>query len=195
MSGRALLFLIAGMSASFLVVLLMVSAVMEPDRKRRPVQRSSRARVEASPEKVPAQSRRDVRPKNDLLTKTPPASTPHSLEKATVLPVANDSAEKAGRIQRAEDQVRQAAQAAREFKIVRNELRQQIAALKQERKLMLAELAAAVATMPTEEAVEQIEALDEAAALEVLRKTSRKRRNEILEGLNPKRSRRLRRRL
>ena len=120
-------------------------------------------------------------------------STPDSSE-TTETPVEADS-EKAGRIRRAEQRVRQAAQAAREFKIVRNELRQQIAALKQERKLMLVELAGALGTMSTQEAVDQIEVLDEAAAVEVLRRTSRTRRSEILERLSPKRSRRLRRKL
>ena len=127
--------------------------------------------------------------------KAPPATTSDDAEKATEIPVENDATQNAGRIRRAEDRVRQAAQAAREFKIVRNELRQQIAALKQERKLMLAELAGALATMPTGEAVEQIEALDEAAAVEALRRTSHKRRNEIRARLSPKRSRRLRRKL
>ena len=192
MSGRALLFLIAGMSASFLVVLLIVSAVVEPDAKRHPRRRAQRTRVEISPRAPAAETRRDVSPK-DAVSETSPPSSPDSLG-TTDTPVEGNLG-KAGRIRRAEQQVRQAAQAAQEFKIVRNELKQQIVALKQERKLMLAELAGALGTMPTGEAVDQIEALDEAAAVEVLRRTSTARRKEILERLSPKRARRLRRKL
>ena len=178
------------MSASFLVVLLIVSAVVEPDGKRRPRRRVPRASVEIAQKARAAERERDVSPKS---TVTSPTSSPDTL--VTMHTPGEGNSEKAGRIRRAEQQVRQAAQAAQEFKIVRNELRQQIAALKQERKLMLAELAGALGTMSTREAVDQIEALDEAAAVEVLRRTSQTRRKEILERLSPKRSKRLRRKL
>ena len=192
MSSRALVFLIAGMSASFLLVLLIVSAVVEPDGKRRPRRRVPRPRVEIAQKARAAERERDVSPKSTV-SETSPTSSPDTL--VTMHTPGEGNSEKAGRIRRAEQQVRQAAQAAQEFKIVRSELRQQIAALKQERKLMLAELAGALGTMSTGEAVDQIEALDEAAAVEVLRRTSQTRRKEILERLSPKRSKRLRRKL
>ena len=192
MSARALVFLIAGMSASFLVVLLIVSAVVEPDGKRRLRRRAPRARVEMSPKTPAAETRRDERPTSAASNASPVSALDSS--ETTDIPAEVES-EKTRRIRRAEQQVRQAAEAAQEFKIVRNELRQQIAALKQERKLMLAELAGALGAMSTQEAVDQIEALDEAAAVEVLRRTSQTRRNEILERLSSKRSRRLRRKL
>ena len=181
------------MSASFLVVLLILSAVVEPDGKPRPRRRAARPRVEMSPQNMTAETRgRDAHQK----TAGSDSDPAHSQDSPSTKDIpAEGQAEKAGRILRAEQQVRQATQAAQEFKIVRKELRQQIAALKQERQLMLAELAVALTTISTTEAVNQVEALDDAAAVEVLRRTSQARRKEILERLDPKRARGLRRKL
>jgi flagellar motility protein MotE (MotC chaperone) len=191
MSGKALGVLIAGMSVSFLAVLVIMTAFMEPGGKPRSRRRVSKPRIEES--RQPATTGRQGL---QARAKAADAATTVAKDSIEAPGSAVDREREApDRITKAEQQVRQAARAASEFKIVRKELRLQIASLKQERQLMLAELARALAAMSVDEAADQVEALDDAGAVEVLRQTPRKRRTEILEKLAPARARTLRRKL
>ena len=191
MTGKALAILIVGTTASFLILLLVMNAMVGLDPKQHPKRLSSRARIEDA-SKTDTVPHRSVKSETTTTISSIPAPVekPASLHSAVEKqPVEGDG------LKMAEQKVRQATQAAYEFKIVRNELQQQIASLKQERRLMLVELSNTMANMSAAEAANQIEALDDKAAVEVLRQTSAEQRAKILEQFSSKRAARLRRKI
>ena len=184
MNTKTAILVAAGMCLSFGAVLGLMVAVFEPSppaRARRPVL----AQRPPSPEFRRGSGAASNQPRPAAA----PVRPPQASAEGPVVPRA--PAEKT----EAQQKLEPAAVTAEQFGIVKRELKRQIDALKKDRDEMLAELARAVAGMSPAQAAAELRALNDEAAVAVLRRLSAAQRRGILEQMSSERAQRLRRSL